>query len=180
MNTVKNIFFLTLIVFLIGCEDDIKQTQKEYRKEIDKRQSNKYEHFIQTNTIIDDRFEKHEYYVPVYSHIFYAQDRFTRLAITLSIRNTDIKKDLYIQSIDYFNTEGVLVKKYIDNVHILKPMASIDYVVNLDDMSGGSGANFLVNIASKDSISKPIIQAVMINNSGNSNICFITDGKVIK
>lgn len=176
-----NFIYLLLLVFTFtACNNEIKQTQEEYKKEISKRQSNNYEYFLATDEKVDNSFIKNVFYVPVYSHIFYAQDKFTRLAITLSIRNTDLKKDLYVESIDYYNTEGVLVKRYIDKTHILKPMASIDYVVNLDDMSGGSGANFLVNIASKDKISHPIVQAIMINNSGNSNLCFTTQGEIIK
>lgn len=178
--TIKKLLLLALIVLFSGCDDEIRQTQEEFRKEIDKRQSDNYEHFKISDVIIDNNYQKKEFYVPVYSHIFYSQDRFLRLAITLSIRNTDLQKDLYIQNIDYYNTEGILVKKYINETHILKPMASIDYVVNLDDMSGGSGANFIVDTASKDNISTPIIQAIMINNSANTNISFVTDGIIIK
>ncbi len=172
----KTIIFIMLIIVFSGCEDELKQTQNETTK----KQTNTYKHFKVSDVIIDTNYKKSEFYVPVYSHIFYAQDRYLKLAITLSIRNTDLEKDLYVESIDYYNTEGKLVKQFIKQAHILEPMASVDYVVNLDDMSGGSGANFLINVASKNDITQPIVQAIMINNSGNSDLCFITQGVIIK
>lgn len=59
-------------------------------------------------------------------------------------------------------------------------MASIDYVVNLEDMTGGNGAKFLVNVATKDKTNEPIIQAIMTNTLGNSNLCFLTQGYIVE
>ena len=172
-------FYLFIVVGLfLGCDSDNRQQTEDFKKEISKRQSNSYEYFQITNEKIDATFDKKKFYVPVYSHVYISENKYVRLSITLSIRNSDSTKDLYLESIDYYNTDGKLVKQYLSQPHILKPMASIDYVVNLEDMSGGNGAKFLINTAGKNN-STPIIQAIMINTLGNSNLSFLTQGQII-
>jgi hypothetical protein len=112
--------------------------------------------------------------------VYISENKYVRLSITLSIRNSDLTKDLYIESIDYYNTEGKLVKQYLSQPHILKPMASMDYVVNLEDMSGGNGAKFLINTASKNKISNPIAQAIMINTLGKLVKQYLSQPHILK
>lgn len=173
------LIFLSLILFL-GCEGSQKQQGKNSKVEINKRQNSTYEYFKATDEKIDDTFNKKGFYVPVYSHIYLSENNYTRLSISLSIRNTDSSDDLYVESINYYDTQGKLIKEYISQPHILKPMSSIDCVVNLEDMSGGNGAKFLVNVASKNKTYNPIIQAIMSNTQGNSSLSFLTEGHLIK
>lgn len=115
-------------------------------------------------------------YIPVYSDI-YSEHRLasTLLTATLSIRSTSLRDTTYIHSIDYYDTQGKLVRNYIDRTLILGPMQSIDYVIDRDDTSGGTGANFLVTWgAGLDT--KPLFQAVMIGTSGQHGLSFITEG----
>ena len=53
-------------------------------------------------------------YVPIYSHIYLTDKRKIKLdlSVTLSIRNTDDAKPIIFQVVDYFNSEGTLVKKF--------------------------------------------------------------------
>ena len=54
-------------------------------------------------------------YVPIYSDIYFDEtNQKDLLSATLSIRNTSYSDTLYISKIDYFNTEGSLVKKYLE------------------------------------------------------------------
>ncbi len=120
-------------------------------------------------------------YVPVYSDIYFdALNPKTLLSATLSIRNTSISDSLFITKIEYYDTEGNLVRKYIDNPISLKPMASINYVIDRDDDIGGHGANFIVDVSAKKANTKPLIQAVMIGQSGNKGFSFISDGYSLK
>lgn len=176
----KILSLITLITLFFGCDSDLREQNKEYQKEISKRQTNSFEYFKSTDEKIDNTFDKKKFYVPVYSHLYISENNYTRLSISLSIRNSDQEKDLYIESVDYYNTQGELVKKYLSQPHILKPMASIDYFVSLEDMSGGHGAKFLVNVASKEKTNLPIIQAIMLNKSGSSNLCFLTEAYLVK
>lgn len=135
------------------------------------------EHLLdrRTNTIIPDSLIR-QVYVPIYSDI-YNQNRDTRILLTatLSIRNTSIKDSLFVSKIDYYNTEGDLVRNYIDSPVYLKPMESIDYVIEQQDTSGGSGANFLIDWYSKKQLN-PLFQAVMVGGLGAQAFSFTTDG----
>jgi len=119
-------------------------------------------------------------YVPVYSHI-YGGDREYRLylAATLSIRNTDPSQPITILEVNYFDSDGVLIKKYIENPIRLNAMASTRYVVKASDKVGGSGANFIVKWASDRKVNPPIVEAVMIGTQMQQGISFTSRGQVI-
>jgi hypothetical protein len=85
----------------------------------------------------------------------------------------------YINDIDYYDTNGKKVKSFIDQTLILGPMQSIDYVIERDDNSGGTGANFLVTWGAEKN-TKPLFQAVMIGTSGQHGLSFIVDGISLK
>ena len=132
------------------------------------------------NAILIDSLVR-QVYVPIYSDI-YNQTRDTRtlLTATLSIRNTSLKDSLFVSKIDYYNTEGDLVRSYIDSPIYLTPMESIDYVIEQQDTSGGSGANFLIDWYSKKQLN-PLFQAVMVGGLGAQAFSFTTEGiKIIE
>ncbi len=116
-------------------------------------------------------------YVPIYSDIYIdAQYQKSLLAATLSIRNTSYRDSLFISKIDYFNTDGELVRNYIDKTISLPPMGTVNYVIEKDDDSGGPGANFIVVINAKNHKVRPLVQAVMVGQNGNKGFAFSTDG----
>ena len=120
-------------------------------------------------------------YVPIYSDIYVdQQNQSVLLAATLSIRNTSYKDSLFISKIDYFDTKGDMVRSYIDNVISIPPMATVNYVVDKNDDTGGPGANFIVELNAKTKNVDPIIQAVMIGQTGNKGFSFTTEGYVVK
>lgn len=115
-------------------------------------------------------------YVPIYSDIYnQTRDSRTLLTATLSIRNTSLKDSLFVSKIDYYNTEGDLVRSYIDSPIYLTPMESIDYVIEQQDTSGGSGANFMIDWYSKKQLN-PLFQAVMVGGLGAQAFSFTTEG----
>ena len=59
---------------------------------------------------------RHLVYVPVYSHIYFRGGSPSPLETTLSIRNVDAKRTIYIESVDYFNTTGDLERKHVDRL----------------------------------------------------------------
>lgn len=120
-------------------------------------------------------------YVPIYSDLYIdAQNQNHLLSATLSIRNSSFQDSLFISKIDYYNTNGKLVKKFINNSISLPPMATVNYVIEKEDNSGGAGANFIVELQAKKSSVKPIIQAVMIGQYSNKAFSFAVDGYSIK
>ena len=120
-------------------------------------------------------------YVPVYSHIYYQNHRrVINLATTLSIRNTDASGTLTITAVRYYDSEGNLVRHYIEQPVQLGPMASQAYVVEVDDTSGGSGANFIVELRSDQRLTQPVVEAVMISTASTQGISFVTEGRILK
>jgi len=176
---VKTTIKLLLIIFLysffmIACSD------KEENNELISKKQKEYSYFYPDKNSSVDLQKKETLYIPVYSHVYTSNDKYERMGITLSIRNTDSLQKMLIQHISYYSTTGDLIEVFIDTAHILKPMASIDFIVDLRDMRGGSGANFIIEWAGSENLSTPIIQAVMVNNSGNRAFSFITNGYTIK
>jgi hypothetical protein len=119
-------------------------------------------------------------YVPIYSHIYSGlKGRPFGLAATLSIRNTDPKHPIMLMSVKYFDSDGKLVKEYLDKPNELKAMASTRYILPEGDTAGGSGANFLVKWQSPKKVNPPLIEGVMIGTRSGQGISFVSRGQVI-
>jgi hypothetical protein len=113
-------------------------------------------------------------YVPVYSHIYYDGGRPYLLETTLSIRNVDPKQPVYVSKADYFDTGGKLSTQKVDRLIELKPLQTIEFLIERHDASGGSGANFIVEWHAADkSVHAPLIEAVMVGRSGTNAISFV-------
>jgi len=120
-------------------------------------------------------------YVPIYSEI-YSETKNTKflLTATLSIRNTSMTDSIFISAIDYFNTSGDLVRRLLNKNISLKPLETIDYVIEEKDVTGGTGANFIIIWSAKRIDLKPIFQGIMISTNGQQGISYITNGISIK
>lgn len=118
-------------------------------------------------------------YVPVYSHIY--EDGGTELLLeaTLSIRNTDPKHAIIIESVDYYDSTGKLVRIALEAPSRLEPLASTEFLVDRKDRTGGAGANFLVSWAADENVSEPLIEAIMVGASGNRGMAFARPGRVV-
>ena len=122
----------------------------------------------------------HTVYVPIYSHIYSGlKGRPFELAATLSIRNTDPKHPVMLMSVKYFDSDGKLIKQYLDKSSELNAMATTRYILTEGNTTGGSGANFLVKWQSKTKINPPLIEAVMIGTRSGQGISFVSRGQVI-
>lgn len=120
-------------------------------------------------------------YVPIYSDIYYIDSKHTfSLTATLSIRNTSFKDSIYVFSIDYYNSAGQKIRRFNESTLLLKPMESVEFVVENKDDTGGVGANFVIDWGANDGAQKPFFQGVMIGTSGQQGISFTTEGIIIK
>jgi len=119
-------------------------------------------------------------YVPAYSHI-YSGNKETPflLTVTLSIRNIDPKHQIKITVVDYYETQGKLLKKYLEKPVILNPLESLRYVIPERDKAGGSGANFIVEWISDKFVNPPIVESIMIGTQSQQGISFTSRGKTI-
>jgi hypothetical protein len=119
-------------------------------------------------------------YVPAYSHIYSGnRARPFLLTVTLSIRNIDPTHRIEISLADYYETQGRLLKKFIDKPLILEPLGSERYIIPERDESGGSGANFIVEWSSDKLVNPPIIESVMIGAQSSQGISFTSRGREV-
>lgn len=120
---------------------------------------------------------KQTFYVPIYSDVYTdRENRKVLLSATLSVRNTTLKKSLYINKIDYYDTDGALVKSYVTNPIELPAMGTLNYIVEKEEDKGGSGANFIIEVEGIDDTVTPVIEAVMIGSYSNKAFAFSTEG----
>lgn len=120
-------------------------------------------------------------YVPVYSHIYQLNQRKTfNLTATLSIRNADVHRPFTLTRVLYFDSEGNLVKNYLEKSISINPLASTSFVVEEDDLRGGVGANFIVAWKAVNPVFPPVIEAVMISTSQQQGISFVSVGRVLE
>ncbi len=117
-------------------------------------------------------------YVPAYSDIYYeTEDKVTYLTVILSIRNISFNDTIYVDRIEYFSSSGKLLRSYIDKVLMLRPMESMEYIVESSEKEGGSGANFVVSYRAAEHIKNlPLIESVMMGNLDNYRFSFTSRG----
>ncbi len=119
-------------------------------------------------------------YVPAYSHIYTGnRERAFLLTVTLSIRNIDPTHAITITTADYYETQGKLLKKFIETPVTLKPLESLRYIIDEKDKSGGSGANFIVTWGADKPVNPPIVESIMIGAQSQQGISFTSRGREI-
>ncbi|ADD68401.1 conserved hypothetical protein [Denitrovibrio acetiphilus DSM 12809] len=127
------------------------------------------------------KHKKQTVYVPAYSHIYVGPKVSPfELSVTLSIRNTNAAEPISVSVADYYNSDGKLIKQFIDKTIILKPFATVSYKVSEYDKTGGSGANFLVKWHADKEVHPPVIESVMIGTRSSQGISFTSRGVVIE
>lgn len=119
-------------------------------------------------------------YVPAYSHIYLRdRERTINLTTTLSIRNTSLEDSITVTRAAYYDSEGRRVQAYVSGERVLGPLASTAYVIELDDLRGGVGANFLVEWRSEQPVSPPVVETVMITGASTQGISFLSEARVL-
>lgn len=120
-------------------------------------------------------------YVPAYSNVFSGPRRLPfQLATTLSIRNTDLSASFRVSSIDYYDTDGKLVRRFLQRPLVIGPLASSYVHIEEKDVTGGFGANFIVRWQADALIDAPIIECVMIGATSGQGISFVSPGQEIR
>ncbi|MEH2392340.1 MAG: DUF3124 domain-containing protein [Nostoc sp.] len=177
MKPYPHLYLAIAIIFIVSCQS----TSIPLKSQPDATQATPSQKIV---TPLDKNFKiasGETVYVPVYSHIYHHnRQEIFELAVTLSIRNTDLTNPIIITSVRYYNSDGKLVKQYLERPIQLDALASTDFFINRNDTSGGLGANFIVEWVAQTDISEPIVEAVMIGTDFQQGISFISPGRVIK
>lgn len=122
-------------------------------------------------------------YVPVYSSIYWGLDSkqsLVELAATVSVRNVSPRYPLVLDSVRYYDSAGKQVREYVSVPSELAPLATVEFVIQQRDAAGGPGANFLVQWSGSPDMNEPLVEAVMVGQTGNAGISFTSAGRVLK
>jgi hypothetical protein len=113
-------------------------------------------------------------YVPVYSSIYLGvniKKTMVDLAATVSVRNLSTRHPLVLDVVRYYDSTGKTTPAE------LPPLATVEFVIQRADATGGPGANFLIQWKGPSEIDEPLIEAVMVGQSGNAGISFTSLGR---
>lgn len=119
-------------------------------------------------------------YLPVYSDVHHMEkSREFGLAITVSIRNTDPRHNITIDSVRYFDSKGKLVQEFLAKPLTLRPLASHRLVVEENDSRGGPTPCFVIVWQSEAKVSPVLVEGIMISTKASQGLSFITRGREI-
>src|SRR6185312_7265842 len=102
------------------------------------------------------------------------------LSTLLRIDNTSSAKPLVLERVDYFDTSGKLVQRYLDSPIALKPFGALQIFVPADDMRGGPAANFIITWAGSAPMAEPLTEAVMFGSIGSDSYSFVSPGRAVR
>lgn len=112
-------------------------------------------------------------YVPCYSHIYHGvKTRPFDLTITLAVRNSDPRRTMRLVSVDYFGSDGKLLKRFLGSETSMGPLSTREFTVEQNDTSGGAGASFVVRWRSDVAMNEPVVESVMIGTANSQGISF--------
>ena len=119
-------------------------------------------------------------YLPIYSHMLYGnlgksgKASSVQLSTLVSIRNTDTRRPLRVLSARYYDTNGRLLGERLAAPVAVPALGTLELFVDLNDASGGSGANFIVKWEAEQAINPPQVDALHANMDGGKAVIFMT------
>ncbi len=119
-------------------------------------------------------------YLPIYSHMLYGnlgksgKASNVLLSALVSIRNTDIKRSIRVLSARYFDTGGKLLGERVPAPTAVPPLGTLELFVELNDASGGSGANFIIKWDAEQPVNPPLVESLHVNMDGGKAVIFMT------
>ena len=125
-------------------------------------------------------------YLPIYSHIYHGEinpgtgkPSETLVSTLVSIRNTDPKSAITVRSARYYNTNGVLLKEFLSAPKRLPALGTHELFVPRSDVSGGSGANFIIEWFAEQPVNPPIVEALHGDIRESRTLLFTTSARPI-
>ncbi|MBK6909100.1 MAG: DUF3124 domain-containing protein [Rhodocyclaceae bacterium] len=125
-------------------------------------------------------------YLPVYSHVYHGNPgkdgipQQTLVSTHVSVRNTDPKTPIRLVSARYYDTQGKLVRSYLNTPVTIPALGTYELFVPRTDTAGGSGANFLIEWTAETAANPPIIEALHADIREARTLMFVTTGQPIK
>ena len=120
-------------------------------------------------------------YIPIYSSLYQKDEKdLINLTGVLSLRNTSFKNTITFTKVDYYDTNGKLIKQFIDQPFALGKMYTKDFVIPERSLNGGTGANFIVEWESDKFVSIPLVEAIMLGTQGTKGFAFSSRSQEIE
>lgn len=159
----------SLAVLLLACGEAPTRTPPEPVEEPDEYAPPAVEEPQGPNT-------RRTVYVPAYSHLDREGGNEILFAITLSVRNIDPSATIELTHVEYHDTIGRRVRRYLSEPRRLAPLETAEFTVDTFDEAGGSGANFLVYWQGPSDAHSLLTEAVMIGHVGSGYVAFSSRG----
>lgn len=122
-------------------------------------------------------------YLSLYPKIETAVKKKPKFLITiLTIRNTDMRHSITVNSINYHDSNGVLKKRVLKEPVILNPISSKSMRFEKEELDAGSGMAgcFIIKWKSSETVSEPLVEGII----GTSGTGWVTSlvfyGRVIE
>ena len=119
-------------------------------------------------------------YLPIYSHVVFGNlgrsgtPSQVSLSTLVSIRNTDPGRPLRVLSARYFDTHGNLIDERVKKPTVVAPLGTLELFIERNDLSGGSGANFIIKWDASSPINPPLVESLHVNMDGGKAVVFMT------
>jgi Protein of unknown function (DUF3124) len=130
---------------------------------------------------LKDSMQKGSTFLSIYSQLHNRdENELIGLFATVSLHNPNVNDSIFIDKTVYYNTDGKPIRTYFDQTIYIRPMETVQIIIEEQDNEGGTGANFVFDWKIKANTIEPIFEAVMISTYGSQSISFTTIGKRIK
>lgn len=127
-----------------------------------------------------DTLENGSTFLSIYSQIFMRTEQdYVDLTVTVSLHNPNMQDSLFINKAVYYNTEGKAIRTYFDKTIFIRPLETVQIVIDGVDNEGGTGANFIFDWQMRPKATEPLFEAIMLSTYGQQGISFVTEGKRI-
>jgi hypothetical protein len=118
-------------------------------------------------------------YLPCSTRFITANYHFN-IKATIFIYNTDPQHAITIDRLDFYNTSGKFVKKYLEHPLKLEPSAGTYMrIKNFVQGEAGAAAHFMVQWQAETKVVRPIIRCLMLGSRGNRGYTFVSPARVI-
>ena len=163
---------ITIVFLLVGCDEQKKESSSINPINWEKRRA----------TITNqDSLKPAKTYLGIYSEIYSTSEHLTHdLTVTVSLRNTSETAAVYLTKGAYYDTTGKLIHTYFDFPIVLKPLETVEIIIEEGDKTGGTGGNFIFNWLDDASVTDPLFEGLMISTRGTQGLSFTTEGKRIE
>jgi hypothetical protein len=120
-------------------------------------------------------------YVPAHAHVAHGPaGARAALAITLGVRNLAPQQPLTLHYVDYYDSPGQLVRRYLAEPRTLRPLETDEFTVRARDDAGGSGASFLIGWSGSSNMSDLMAEAVMVGHTADGYLSFTSRGVTLR